>query len=59
MDLIEERHEQSNIRQAAYKHVVEKYYKQRVKEKAFGVGDYVLRQNEASRAQPWGKLGPA
>lgn len=50
LDLIEEKHERSNIRQAAYKNVVEKYYNQRVKDKAFKVGDYVLRQNEVSHA---------
>lgn len=32
LDLIEERREQSNIRQATNKHVVEWYYNQRVKE---------------------------
>lgn len=57
LDLIEERREQLNIRQAAYKHVVKRYYNQTVKEKAFWVGDYVLRRNEASRAQSQGKLG--
>lgn len=58
LDLIEERREQSNILQDAYKHAVERYYNQRVKEKAFRVGDYILRRNEASRAQSQGKLGP-
>lgn len=57
LDLIEERREQSNIRQTTYKHDVEKYYNQRVKEKAFRVGEYVLRQNKASRSQLQGKLG--
>lgn len=58
LDLIKERCEQSNIRQEAYKNVAERYYNQRVKEKAFNIGDYILRRNEASHAQPYGKLGP-
>lgn len=46
------------MRQAAYKRVTKRYYNQMVKEKSFKVGEYVLRRNEASRAQPQGKLGP-
>lgn len=56
--VIEEKHDQSNVRQAAYKSAVEGYYNQRVKEKASSIGDYVLRKNEKSHAQPQGKLGP-
>ncbi|XP_023746717.1 uncharacterized protein LOC111894856 [Lactuca sativa] len=58
LDILEEKREESGVRQAAYKHATERYYNQRVKEKAFKVGEYVLRKNEASRAQPQGKLGP-
>lgn len=58
MDLIKEKRKRSNIRQAAYKNIVERYYNQRVKEKAFKVCDYVLRRNKESHAQPQGKLGP-
>lgn len=43
LDLIEEKCERSNIRQATYKNVIERYYNQRVNEKAFKVGNYVLR----------------
>ena len=50
LDILEEKHEKSEMRQAAYKHATERYYNQRVKEKAFKVGEYVLRKNEASRA---------
>nr|KAJ0211608.1 hypothetical protein LSAT_V11C400219340 [Lactuca sativa] len=58
LDMLEERREKSEIQQAAYKRVAERYYNQRVKERAFRVGEYMLRKNEASRAQPQGKLGP-
>ncbi|XP_023770200.2 uncharacterized protein LOC111918806 [Lactuca sativa] len=58
LDILEEKHEKSGMRQAAYKHATERYYNHRVKEKAFRFGEYVLRKNEASRAQPQGKLGP-
>ena len=58
LDILEEKREKSKIRQAAYKRVTERYYNQRVKERAFSVGEYVLRKNESSRAQPQGKLGP-
>lgn len=52
LDLIEEKHERSNVRRATYKSTVEVYYNQRVKEKSFKVGDYVLRKNEESYTQP-------
>ncbi|XP_023760201.1 uncharacterized protein LOC111908618 [Lactuca sativa] len=58
LDILEEKCEESGVRQAAYKHATERYYNQRVKENAFKVGEYVFRKNEASRAQPQGKLGP-
>ena len=56
LDLLEERHERSSICQATYKKAVERYYNQRVRNKALRVGDYVLRKNEVSHAQPGGKL---
>ena len=58
LDILEEKREKSGMCQAAYKHATERYYNQRVKEKAFRVGEYVLRKNKASQAQPQGKLGP-
>ena len=54
--LLEEQRECSSIRQAAYKKIAERHYNQRVKDKAFRVGDYVLRKNEAKHTQPHGKL---
>lgn len=41
---------------ATYKKVVERCYNQCVKDQAFGVGDFVLQENEVSHAQPRGKL---
>lgn len=38
LDLFKEKREQSNIHQAAYKNVVERYSNQRVKEKVFMIG---------------------
>ena len=58
LDILEERREKASIRHVAYKRATKRFYNQRVKEKAFKVGDYVLRKNEASWAQPQGKLGP-
>lgn len=43
LDLIKEKCERSNIHQATYKNVVERYYNQRVNKKDFKVGNYVLR----------------
>lgn len=56
LDLLEEWQEHSSMSQAAYKKIVERYYNQRVKNKVFWVGDYVLRKNGVSHAQPRGKL---
>lgn len=46
------------MRRVAYKQAIKRYYNQRVKEKSFRMGEYVLRRNKASRAHPQGKLGP-
>lgn len=56
LDLLEVRRECSNVRQAAYQRVADRYYNQRVKDKAFHVEDHVLQKNEANHAQPRGKL---
>ncbi|KAL4557869.1 hypothetical protein LXL04_036063 [Taraxacum kok-saghyz] len=38
--------------------MTEKYYKNRVRNRACKVGDWVLRKNEASKQESLGKLGP-
>ncbi|MFS8014349.1 hypothetical protein Hanom_Chr15g01343501 [Helianthus anomalus] len=58
LDLLEERREAAAISEAQYKKGLEKYYNKRVAKLSFKVGDYVMRDNEASRAEPAGKLGP-
>ncbi|XP_022019520.1 uncharacterized protein LOC110919559 [Helianthus annuus] len=58
LDLLEERREAAVISEAKYKKTLEKYYNQRVAQHTFKEGEYVMRNNEASRAEPSGKLGP-
>ncbi|XP_022032246.1 protein NYNRIN-like [Helianthus annuus] len=58
LDLLEERREAATISEAKYKKTLEKYYNQRVAQHTFKEGEYVMRDNEASRAEPSGKLGP-
>ncbi|XP_021999737.1 uncharacterized protein LOC110897289 [Helianthus annuus] len=58
LDLLEERREAAAISVAKYKKTLEKYYNQRVAQQTFKEGEYVMRDNEASRAKPSGKLGP-
>jgi hypothetical protein len=58
LDLIEERRVESNLKQAAYKAVVEGYYNRKVRNTVCKVGDLVLRKNEASRQVVQGKLAP-
>ena len=58
LDLLEEKREKAQIRQASYKTMVERFYNRRVRGKACKVGDLVLRKNEASRQESQGKLGP-
>ena len=59
LDLIEEKREQVEIRQVAYKHQVAKYYNQRVKHRSFLPGDLVLRKVTLSTKEPNArKLGP-
>lgn len=59
LDLIEEKREMATLYQAAYKENVERYYNGRVKERAFKVGDLVLRKNESSHGEPRDKLRPS
>ncbi|GFY91128.1 hypothetical protein Acr_07g0013240 [Actinidia rufa] len=59
LDLLEEKREKAEIRQAAYKCQVAKYYNQRVRHRSFLPGDLVLRRVTLSPKEPnAGKLGP-
>ncbi|KAK2997940.1 hypothetical protein RJ639_025715 [Escallonia herrerae] len=59
LDLLDERREQAAVRLAAYKHWVSKFYDQRVRHRAFRVGDLILRRIEASAPrEAVGKLAP-
>ncbi|XP_076882837.1 uncharacterized protein LOC143531419 [Bidens hawaiensis] len=57
--LLDERRELAAIREQNYKRQLQKYYNAKVKICEFNIGDYILRNNEASRAQPLGKLAPS
>ncbi|XP_076893782.1 uncharacterized protein LOC143545872 [Bidens hawaiensis] len=57
--LLEERRELAAIREQNYKRQLQKYYNIKVKICEFNAGDYVLRNNEASRAHAQGKLAPS
>ncbi|XP_071740347.1 uncharacterized protein [Rutidosis leptorrhynchoides] len=58
LDLLEECREIVVICKAINKQKISKYYDKRIKPVSFRVGDYVWRNNEASRAENTGKLGP-
>ncbi|GJZ20910.1 reverse transcriptase domain-containing protein [Tanacetum coccineum] len=58
LDLLEERREQAAIREAKSKARMEKYYNSKVKNTSFKPGDLVYRNNDASRTEDTGKLGP-
>ncbi|KAK9049882.1 hypothetical protein SSX86_031149 [Deinandra increscens subsp. villosa] len=58
LDVLEERREVAAIREAKYKQNVARYYNKNVKSFQFKEGDLVLRNNEASRVLPGGKLSP-
>ncbi|XP_071687882.1 uncharacterized protein [Rutidosis leptorrhynchoides] len=58
LDMLEERREIATIREAIKKQKISKYYDKHVKPMSFRVGDYVWRNNEASRAENTGNLGP-
>ncbi|XP_076894830.1 uncharacterized protein LOC143547242 [Bidens hawaiensis] len=58
LNLVEERQEMAARKEIEYKKKMEKYYNSRVREVRFKVGDLVLRENEASRQEDQGKLGP-
>ncbi|XP_071729066.1 uncharacterized protein [Rutidosis leptorrhynchoides] len=56
LDLLEERRDAAAIREASNKQKISKYYNQRVKERTFRLGDFVWRNNNASRVKNTGKL---
>ncbi|GJS77623.1 reverse transcriptase domain-containing protein [Tanacetum coccineum] len=58
LDLLEEKREQAAIREAKSKEKMEKYYNSKVRSISFKPGDLVYRNNDASRAEDTGKLGP-
>ncbi|GJW58717.1 reverse transcriptase domain-containing protein [Tanacetum coccineum] len=58
LDLLEERREEAAIRKAKSKEKMEKYYNAKVQSTSFKPGDLVYRNNDASRAEDTGKLGP-
>ncbi|XP_071728231.1 uncharacterized protein [Rutidosis leptorrhynchoides] len=58
LNYAEERREMAAIREAANKQRIAKYYDKRVRARTYKVGDLVWRDNQASRAQNTGKLGP-
>ncbi|XP_076945225.1 uncharacterized protein LOC143616216 [Bidens hawaiensis] len=57
--LLEERRELAAMWEQNYKRQLQKYYNAKVKVCEFNTGDYVLRNNEASRAQAQRKLAPS
>ncbi|GJT33223.1 reverse transcriptase domain-containing protein [Tanacetum coccineum] len=58
LDLLEEKREQIAIQEAKSKAKMEKYYNARVRSTSFCQGDLIYQNNEASRAEDGGKLGP-
>ncbi|KAJ0874350.1 hypothetical protein HanPSC8_Chr11g0463131 [Helianthus annuus] len=58
LQLLEEARDQAAIQEAKYKQKMEAYYNKRVKNERFKPGDLVLRNNEASKKENQGKLGP-
>ncbi|XP_071714709.1 uncharacterized protein [Rutidosis leptorrhynchoides] len=58
LDMLEEHREIAAIHEAINKHKISKYYDKRANPMSFKIGDYVWHNNEASRAENTGKLGP-
>ncbi|KAJ0489324.1 putative nucleotidyltransferase, Ribonuclease H [Helianthus annuus] len=58
LQLLEEARDQAAIQEAKYKQRMESYYNKKVKNERFKPGDLVLRNNEASKKENQGKLGP-
>nr|GEZ13974.1 reverse transcriptase domain-containing protein [Tanacetum cinerariifolium] len=58
LDLLEERREEATIREAKSKTKMENYYNLKVQNTSFKPGDFVYRNNDASRMKDTWKLGP-
>ncbi|GKC04161.1 hypothetical protein Tco_0995771 [Tanacetum coccineum] len=58
LDLLEERREEAAIREAKSKSKIEKYYNSKVRSASSKLGDLMYRNNDASRTEDTGKLGP-
>nr|GEU74364.1 reverse transcriptase domain-containing protein [Tanacetum cinerariifolium] len=58
LNLLEERREQAALREAKSKAKIKRYYNFKVQNTSFKLGDLVYRNNDASRAEDTGKLGP-
>ncbi|GKD88942.1 reverse transcriptase domain-containing protein, partial [Tanacetum coccineum] len=58
LDLLEEKREQAAIHEAKSKTKMEKYYNSKVRRTSFKPGDLVFCNNDASREEDTGKLGP-
>ena len=58
LDLLEERKELAAIKEANYKTQLARYYNSRIKYCTYTIGDFVFRSNDASNAEPHGKLAP-
>ncbi|XP_071712501.1 uncharacterized protein [Rutidosis leptorrhynchoides] len=58
LNFIEDRKLMAAIREANNKQQITKYYNKSVRALSFSVGEWVLRNNDASRAEKLGKLGP-
>nr|GEX36704.1 reverse transcriptase domain-containing protein [Tanacetum cinerariifolium] len=58
LDLLEEKREDVAIREAKSKAKKKKYYNSKVRDTSFMPGDLVYLNNDASRAEDTGKLGP-
>ncbi|GJZ69277.1 reverse transcriptase domain-containing protein, partial [Tanacetum coccineum] len=58
LDLLEERRAEAAICEAKSKAKMEKYYNAKVRNTSFKPGDLVYRNNDASRSEDIGKLGP-
>ncbi|XP_071718038.1 uncharacterized protein [Rutidosis leptorrhynchoides] len=58
LNFIEERRLMAAIREANNKQQISKYYNKRVRALSFDVDEWVLRNNDASRVEKLGKLGP-
>ncbi|XP_071718975.1 uncharacterized protein [Rutidosis leptorrhynchoides] len=58
LNFVEERRLMAAIREANNKHQIAKYYNKTVRALSFDVGEWVLRNNDASRAEKLSNLGP-